>query len=196
MGEKVKRLGPSAVRHQAMDNSERVKLKACQAAVPIVWGYAPGIVCRGANHIPDNCYCTILSALMPLSSCANWSRRTEASRRRITCPVRSSGRPALGTATCRLARLSTSVQGNTKTQDKPLKLSLESLVPRGLQQTGRGQGPSRASAAPLEGLNRRHALGWPTTRQPAVARSPRVSTVHSDQLPSADWPGLAWPVLP
>lgn len=97
---RVKRM--DRVRHgsKMMDIRERVKLKACQAAVPIVWGFAPGIVCRAANHILDNCYCTILSALMPLSSCANWSRRTEASRRRITCPVRSSGRPALRTATC------------------------------------------------------------------------------------------------
>lgn len=40
------------VRQQATDSSERVKLKACQAAVPIVWGYTSGIGRRGANHIP------------------------------------------------------------------------------------------------------------------------------------------------
>lgn len=169
MGE-IQATEPSRVgtreRQQANDG-ERVKLKACQAAVPIVWGYTPGIGCRAANHIPGNCYCTILSALMPLSSCANWSRRTEASRRRIIWPVRSFGRPALMAAAWRLARLSI----ETKTQDKPLKLSLGSLVPRALHQSASSQGPNKASATPLEGLYRRHALGLAddTTRHDTTA---------------------------
>jgi hypothetical protein len=40
-----------------------------------LYGVLHGRVQRGANHVPGSDYCTILSALMPLSSCANRSRK-------------------------------------------------------------------------------------------------------------------------
>lgn len=143
---------------------------------------------RAANHTPGNSYCTILSALMPLSSCANWSRRPEATRRRITCPVRSSWTPSTHDCHMEVGAAQHSTEGSTKTQDKPIEAFLGILSREGFSRRFNGQGSSRPSATPLEGLSRRHALGWSTTRTTASGcEEPR----KSEHLSSANWAGFA-----
>lgn len=127
---------------------------------------------RGANHMAGNKYCTILSALMPLSSCANWSRRTEASRRHITCAVRSSGRPALMIAIWRLARLSVVGPRRDQGPRQATQALLGILSRECFSRRANGQAPSWKFATPLRRLERTSRLDLPgdTTRQPAVLR--------------------------